>query len=396
MNPSRNTQAVRYVLEGASVLIIAALLSALGALHFTRPPIQYESQDPALENTVQARVLDIKESQIQEDDVGFVQIYQLLELEITSKGEYQGQRVTVAYNGMGSAARDVAFKVGERALVMINTPPDSAPFGNGAPGDASTHFIVTDHIRLMPLVALTGVLALAAVLIGKWQGVRALIGLSLSVVMLGGFIIPQILAERDPTFVTLVGTGATLAVTLFLIQGWNPPAHAALLSIIASLAATALLAILWTRLAHLSGFGSEETLYLHAMGVRLNMRGLLLAGAIIGAGGVLDDVVLAQSVSAFELAAAAPDLGFRELYRRTMKVGNAHLLTMINTLVLAYASTALPLIILFVLYPEPGYMTLNRELIAQEMVHALVGSLGVMLAVPLTTGIAAWVAGKLR
>ncbi len=380
----RRTQVISYVLESVSIFILMIVTAAIGILHFTCPPTQYSVQDPAMENTVQARVLSVQTPQMHQDNTGFNQVQQVLELEILTAGPYEGQVVTVEYNGMGSTLEDVAFKQGERALVMVNHPPN---------GEAV--FIVTDHVRLGPLIMLAATLALVALVIGKWQGFRALVGLSLSVIVLGSFIIPQILADRDPVLVTLVGIGAVLAVTTFLIQGWNPPAHVALLSIMASLLTTAILAMLWTRLVHLSGFGSEETLYLHAMGVRLNMRGLLLAGIIIGAGGVLDDVVLAQSVSAFELAAAAPELSFHDLYHRTMKVGNAHLLTMINTLVLAYASAALPLMILFVLYPEPGSMTLNRELIAQEVVHTLVGSLGVMLAVPLTTGIATWVAHRL-
>ncbi|MBN2007242.1 MAG: YibE/F family protein [Anaerolineae bacterium] len=383
-SPTR-IRALRYLLEGASILLLALLLGALVTLHFTRPPTQYQAQNLTGENTVQARILEIKESHFQDDPEGMAQLYQLLEVEILTPGAYKGRRMTIAYNGVGASERDVTFKVGDRAMVMASTPPGG-----------ETAFLVTDHVRLAPLLALVGMLVVVALVIGQWQGARAVLGLALSIALLGGFIIPQILADRDPLLVTLIGIAAVLASTTFLIQGWNPPAHTALLGILASLVVTALLAVLWTWLAHLSGFGSEETLYLHAMGIRLNMRGLLLAGIVIGAGGVLDDVVLAQAVGAFEMSEAAPDLTFRELYRRLMKVGNAHLLTMINTLVLAYASTALPLLIMFSLYPEPGILTLNREMIAQEIVHAVVGSMGVMLAVPLTTVIAARVAKSLQ
>ena len=126
------------------------------------------------------------------------------------------------------------------------------------------------------------------------------------------------------------------------------------------------------------------------------MRGLLLAGMIIGAAGVLDDVVIAQSVTVFELATANTALSRHELYRRGLKIGVVHLASMVNTLILAYASAALPLIILFYLYPEPWYLTINRERIAEEIIRGLVGSIGLMMAVPLTTAIAAWVAGTKR
>ena len=163
---------------------------------------------------------------------------------------------------------------------------------------------------------------------------------------------------------------------------------------LSSLALTGTLAILTTRLAFLTGFGSEETLFLQAVGVGVEMRGLLLAGMIIGAAGVLDDVVIAQSVTVFELATANATLSRREIYRRGLKIGVVHLASMVNTLILAYASAALPLIILFYLYPEPWYLTINRERIAEEIIRGLVGSIGLMMAVPLTTVIAAWVAGK--
>jgi uncharacterized membrane protein len=116
---------------------------------------------------------------------------------------------------------------------------------------------------------------------------------------------------------------------------------------------------------------------------------------ILGAAGVLDDVVIAQAVTVFELHDADAELAPRGLFRRGMRIGVTHLTSMVNTLVLAYASTALPLMILFYLYPEPWHLTINRELLAEEIIRTLVGSIGLMLAVPLTTAISAWVAPKL-
>jgi len=381
--PPHSAKVARYLLEGGAVLLLLALVATLGMLHFTRPPALYAGQDASLEQTVQARVLKVQQEDSTTDESGLVQISQTLELEILT-GEHQGQQVTVQYGGMGPRLRDVQFRPGERALVMVSKNPLT--------GEMT--FAVADHVRLWPLGALAAVFALATVLVGKWQGLRALVGLLLSLALIAGFIMPQILAGRDPMPVSLIGTALLMAVTLYMIQGWNPAGHSALLGMLGSLGITALLAIFWTSVAHLTGFGSEETLYLQATGVTLDMHGLLLAGIVIGAAGVLDDVVLAQAVTAFELAEVDPTLGFRELYRRSMKVGNAHLASMVNTLILAYASVALPLLILFNLYPEPWYLTLNREFIAEEIVRTLVGSLGLLLAVPLTTVIATWAALK--
>jgi len=352
-------------------------------LHFTRPPIPYSAQSASLEQTVQARVLAVQDHSTSTDENGLIIVNQRLTLEVVSKGDYHRESVTVDYHGMGPTERAVAFSKGQRALVMISERPDGETF-----------FAVADHVRLMPLAIIAGLFAITTLAMGRWQGLRALVGLALSGLLIGGFIIPQILAHRDPVLVSLAGTAMLLAVTLYLIQGWDMIAHASLLAMLVSLAFTGLLAILWTQIAQLTGFGSEETMYLQAVGVGVQMRGLLLAGMIIGAAGVLDDVILAQALTVFELAGADPTLLRRALYSKGMKIGVAHLASMINTLMLAYASTALPLIILFYLYPEPWYLTINRELIAEEVIRTLVGSLGLMMAVPLTTTIAAWAAGR--
>lgn len=379
MKAQNRSKTIAYLLEGSAVLLLLGLVVAISILHATKPPAQYEAQDASLEETVQAEVLAVKKESSSEDETGMAQISQQLELEILS-GEQQGERVEVTYNGLGPKIRDIRFQPGERAMVMISKQPNGEPY-----------YGIADHVRWWPLGALTALLVLVTLVVGRWQGLRALGGLILSIILIGVFILPQILAGREPVLITVVGMGALMAVTLYLIQGWNPITHTALLALIFSLGLTALLALFWTASARLTGFGSEETLYLQSTGVRLDMRGLFLAGIIIGAAGVLDDVILAQAVSVFELYKANPTLTRREIYQRGMRVGNAHLASMINTLVLAYASAALPLLILFYLYPEPWYLTINRELIAEELVHTLVGSLGLILAVPLTTALAAWV-----
>ena len=376
-----------YLLEGFAVLSLAALVAVTLALHLTRPPILYDQRAASLEETVRARVLEVIDETISEDESGLLMISQRLQLRILGPGPTEGEDVTVTYNGMGPTERAVRFREGDRALVMISEGPEGERL-----------YQVADHVRLLPLAMIAGVFVVLILVIGRWQGLRALVGLALSGLLIGGFILPQILAHRDAVLISLAGTGLLLGITLYLIQGWNTTAHVSLMSLVVSLGLTGLLSVIWTRLAFLTGFGSEETMFLQAVGVGVEMRGLLLVGIIIGAAGVLDDVVLAQAVTVFELAGAAepitgePSLTRHELFRSGMKVGVTHLASMVNTLVLAYASTALPLLILFFLYPEPWYLTINRELIAEEIIHTLVGSTGLLIAVPLTTLIAVWVA----
>lgn len=394
MRKNEHQTTTRYLLEAAAVLSLAILASAVLGLHLTRPPISYEQTPiPGVTTTVRARVEQVRNESATQNTDGFVTVSQALTLRILTAGPYQGDILDADYNGMGPNLSAVRFREGSRALVMISELSEPPPDADGtAIAEPEMVVQVADHVRLLPLAVVGTLFGLVTVAIGRWQGLRALAGLVASGLFVGGFILPQILAHRDPVLVTMVGTALLLAATLYLIQGWNPVGHTALLSVLVSLAVTGGIAVMGTEVAYLTGFGSEETLYLQATGVNIQMRGLLLAGMILGAAGVLDDVIIAQTVTVFELSKTDPGLKPGELRSRGMRIGVSHLTSMVNTLILAYASTALPLFILFYLYPEPWHLTINRELIAEEILRAMIGSLGLMLAVPLTTVIAAWVA----
>jgi len=379
----RSARTNQYLLEGAAILSLILLTIALGVLHVTRPPEKFASQNATQENTVQAKVLAVGDETVSEMPTGEQLYSRDIEVQILSEGPFEGQTMTLNQRRMDQTS-SITPRAGQRVLIILAQQPDGqvVPF-------------LADRVRLIPLALLAALFVAVTLGVGRGQGLRALLGLLLSLAAIGGFILPQLLAGRDPMLVTFVGMGALMAVTLYLIQGWNIRTHTAFLALLGCLSVTALLALLWVEVSALTGFGSEETLYLQATGVTLDMQGLLLAGIVIGASGVLDDVVLAQAVSVYEIAEANSALTVREIFRRGMKIGNAHLASMVNTLVLAYASTALPLIILFALYTEPWYLTLNREFIAEEVVRTLVGSLGLLLAVPLTTAIAAWMAPQM-
>ncbi len=325
-----------YGLDLSAAVTVLGLLVLVLVVHVTRPPLAYNAQVAAMENTVQGQVLRVLDEQTTTEETGLVQIMQRLEVRILTRGPYAGQVLEVTYNGMGPTLRDVQFRPGARMMLMTRSLPDG-----------QVRFEVAGPVRLTALAGITLAFVALTLVIGRWRGLGALAGLALSGVLIGGFVLPQILAHRDPVLVTLLGMAFLLAVTLYLIQGWDLVAHTALFGMLVSLALTGLLSWGWTLATGLTGFGSEETLYLQSMGLGVPMRGLLLAGMVIGVAGVLDDVVLAQATAVHELADASPDLSWRELYRRGMKIGVAHLASMVNTLVLAYASAALPLMLLF-------------------------------------------------
>ena len=270
------------------------------------------------------------------------------------------------------------FAVGERIEVFKTLGPDD-----------NTIYYATDHVRRVPLAILAFVFVAVAAIVGRGKGFRAVVSMlaSLAVVIL--VIVPAIAAGWSPVLVTLAGATLILAVSVYFVHGFNITSTAALLATILAALIVIGLSYLFSGLTHLTGYGSEEAIFIQQMGAQVNVYGLMIAGTIVGALGALVDSTVAQAAVVRELANLNPQLQGRKLYQSGMAVGFDHIGSLINTLVLAYAGSSLPLFVLFSL----GGMTFNRainsEMIATEIVHALVGSIGLVLAVPLATFIAA-------
>jgi uncharacterized membrane protein len=206
------------------------------------------------------------------------------------------------------------------------------------------------------------------------------------------FVVPAILDGEPPLAVAVVGSLAVALVTIPLAHGGGPKSLAALLGTAASLLLTALLASVFTEAAHLTGFSSEEAIFLQVSGADLSLDGLLLAGMVIGALGVLDDVTVSQASTVLALRGAAPALGFRDLFGRALRVGRDHVSATVNTLVLAYVGASLPVLLIFSSADLGLGEALGLEVVATEVVATLVGSIGLIAAVPVTTALAAMLA----
>jgi uncharacterized membrane protein len=218
-------------------------------------------------------------------------------------------------------------------------------------------------------------------------------GMAFSIGLVFLFILPQIRNGRDPVGVTILGAALLVTVSTYVVHGFAPKAHAAVIGMVVSLTITGLLAWLFVGWARLTGFSVEESAYLVLeMGGQFDTRGLLLAGVIIGALGVLDDICVGQASAVFELSALDQDLRWRELYRRSLNIGRDHVAATVNTLFLAYVGASMPLMLAFMIYNEPVWRRLSREPIAEEIVRALVGSIGLLLAVPITSLVASLMA----
>jgi uncharacterized membrane protein len=231
--------------------------------------------------------------------------------------------------------------------------------------------------------------------VGRWHGLGSLVGLGASFLVIVRFVIPGILAGLDPVAVAVAGALTIVATTLLLAHGPNARTALAIAATALALGATSVLSVVVVRMLALGGLADEDPLQLFALtGGAIDARGLLLAGFILGALGVLDDVTTTQVGTVAELRSANAALGPRELYRRAMNVGRDHVAATVNTLMLAYAGAALPLLLVLATQGEPGSVLIHRELFATELARTLAGSLGIVSAVPIATVLAALAFGR--
>jgi uncharacterized membrane protein len=256
-------------------------------------------------------------------------------------------------------------------------------------GDGTAEAYFYDFQRGTPMLVLVIIFAVAIVLLGGWRGVGALGGLVLSLIVIAVFTLPALLDGSNAVAVALASAGVIAFVALFLAHGRGPATAVALLSTFASLALTAVLAWVFVAMSNFTGLGDEHVGYLSALGIEIDPRGLLLAGVVIGSLGVLDDVTVTQVSAVWELDRASPRLGFVELYRRALRIGRDHISSTVNTLFLAYAGAALPLLLLFSEAGQSISAVATREIVAVEIVRALVGSIGLVASVPISTALAA-------
>ncbi|WP_381796330.1 YibE/F family protein [Streptomyces niveus] len=252
-------------------------------------------------------------------------------------------------------------------------------------------YSVTDVDRTTPMALLAGIFALAVVVVGRLRGLMALIALVISFAVLTLFILPAILQGSNPLIVAVVGSSAIMLLALYLCHGLTARTSVAVLGTLISLLLIGLLGSLFIGWASLTGNTDDNTGLIHGLYPEIDMSGLLLAGVIIGSLGVLDDVTVTQTSAVWELRQADPDMGPRALYRAGIRIGRDHIASVVNTLVLAYAGAALPLLLLFSIAESSVGTVANSELVAQEIVRTLVGSIGLVASVPVTTALAALV-----
>ena len=257
---------------------------------------------------------------------------------------------------------------------------------------AAYYFV--DHERGSSLLVLTALFAVVVIALSRWRGVAALAGLAGSLAILILFVLPALLQGENPLAVAVVGGACVMFIALYLSHGVNAMTTTAILGTLVSLGLTGILAVIFVEAARFSGFGSEEAVFLQVSAQQINLQGLLLGSIIIGTLGVLDDVTVTQASAVWELRIANPAYRARDLYRAALRIGRDHIASTVNTLVLAYAGASLPLLVLFTLSDRALGDVVTTEVVAEEIVRTLVGSIGLVASVPITTALAAIVAGR--
>ncbi|KKS02722.1 MAG: hypothetical protein UU64_C0011G0045 [candidate division WWE3 bacterium GW2011_GWF2_41_45] len=306
--------------------------------------------------------------------------YQKLEVEIIDKDQ-KGNILNIE-NGSGDTPVSQKYKKGD-ALVLTGFQDQNGEL----------HLYVSDYIRRGQLMSLFIIFLILSIAIAGKRGATSFVGMLITFFIIFSFVLPKISTGSSPILIILLFSIIAIPITFYLSHGLNTKTTVAIVGTVISLGITVVLSAIYVGSAKLTGFTTDEASFLQIMkGGTINMRGILLAGIIIGFLGVLDDITVSQSAIVFQLKNANRRLGFSELYSRSMDVGKDHIASMINTLILVYTGASLPLLLLFTDTTRSFSEVVNYEIIASEIIRTLLGSIGLIIAVPITTLIAVFIA----
>jgi uncharacterized membrane protein len=292
-----------------------------------------------------------------------------------------GEAVKVVINPDVAMSHGVDVGDSIRYLNLSGVQGSSA--GNGAPA-----YVFVDFVRNIPIAALAVLYAVVVIAVARWRGFRALLGLVGAYFVLVSFILPGLVEGKPPLLLALVGSTVIMIGVLYFAHGFSARTSTALLGTIFGLGITALLAAWATDAANLAGVGNHDASTLVNMSPQISISGIILCGLIISGLGVLNDVTITQSSAVWELYELAPNTSARKLFSSAMRIGRDHIASTVYTIAFAYAGAALPILIIVMLYDRPLAEALTSAELSEEVIRTLVGSIGLVLAIPVTTLIA--------
>lgn len=328
-----------------------------------------------IENYAEGRIVDIEEETIEIQGIEYLR--QTITVEAEVNGELEELEIV---NQAPIGGMEIDYDKGDKVIVDQVTT-----------SDGQVLYYITDFIRFNSLYLLVGIFVVLTVVIARKKGLLSIIGLIFSFIIMLKFMLPQIREGWHPLLVAILSAIVIIPFNFYISHGFSRKTTFAVISTIITLAITGLIAIYFVDASNLTGFTSDEASFLSILSEgKINIRDLLLAGIIIGILGILDDITISQSSVAYQLKSASPAMEFKELFTRTMEVGRDHIASLVNTLILVYTSAALPLLILFLDSTDSFSKTVNREIVAEEVIRTGVTSIGLILAVPISTFIAAY------
>ncbi|MDQ0210153.1 YibE/F family protein [Arthrobacter bambusae] len=292
-----------------------------------------------------------------------------------------GSPVKVVINP--DVAKSHGVKAGDSIRYLNLSRVQGAAAGNGSPS-----YVFLDFVRTVPMALLAILYAVVVIAVARWRGFRALLGLAGAYVVMVTFMLPGLVEGKPPLLVALVGSTAIMMGVLYFAHGFSAKTSTALLGTIFGLGITALLAAWATDAANLTGIATSEGATLVNMSDKISLSGIILCGLIISGLGVLNDVTITQSAAVWELYELAPETGARKLFTSAMRIGRDHIASTVYTIAFAYAGAALPILIIVMLYDRPLVDALTSAELSEEVIRTLVGSIGLVLAIPVTTLIA--------
>lgn len=332
-----------------------------------------------LEELMRARVLDVQQLTSEEPAVGMVIARTSIRVEILD-GPFAGQVLDVENASTGHPAYDLEFKPGDRVLVWAEV----------VDGEISVAH-VADFTRDRYLYGLVAAFLFLLMLVGGFKGVKTVVTLGITGLAIGTVLLPLLLRGYNPIGVTVLVCTVVITLTFIVIAGPGRKTLAAIIGTTGGVLVAGLLALLVGTLTRLTGFGGSEEaiglLYI-PQEIDFDIRGLLFAGIIIGALGAIMDVGMSIASAMEEVKRANPQIKTRELFQSGMRVGRDIMGTMANTLILAYTGAAIPLMLIFMAYEIPALKIINLDMIATEIIRAMAGSIGLILAIPITALVA--------
>ena len=302
-------------------------------------------------------------------------LYQNLKLLMT-KGSLKDHHVEL--ENLASEEAFIEYQLGDEVRVHA-----SYDFEN------QRQFIIEGFVKRKALLALTIIFVLVVILVGKKWGALSILGLVISFFFIFKISLPLIVKGINPIVVALITAVSIIPITFYISHGFNKKTHVAVLATVIALAITIFLASYFVNVAHLTGYATEEANFISYLTEgKIDIFALLLAGIIIGVVGILDDITVSQSAFIQQLKKTNPDIKKSELFRKGMEIGQDHISSMVNTLVLVYAGSALPLLLMFLDADKSFIDVIELEVVAEEVIRTLVGSIGLVLAAPISTALA--------